>query len=294
MQKYKTCKILFISLTIFIMTFSLSSKSHEKTVLLFAPISLSEVIKELINSYKILQNNIKIKSVFMGTSKLVMQVKNGVNPDLFISANEEWMDYLEKKQIILKKFRKDYLYNSLVVITNKESSVNAFVNITELENAFLKSKTKISLAMTNSIPAGMYAKEFLVNVGVWENIKKKYVESPNVRAALNYVARNELEFGIVYKTEVVKKNVTETYGTENETHAHTVSVTGKRAETVSNSVTETYSDTMTQNITGAVTETYSSTMTQNVTGNVSETYSGSQSTQVSGNIDIDGARIDLN
>ena len=206
MQKYKTCKILFISLTIFIMTFSLSSKSHEKTVLLFAPISLSEVIKELINSYKILQNNIKIKSVFMGTSKLVMQVKNGVNPDLFISANEEWMDYLEKKQIILKKFRKDYLYNSLVVITNKESSVNAFVNITELENAFLKSKTKISLAMTNSIPAGMYAKEFLVNVGVWENIKKKYVESPNVRAALNYVARNELEFGIVYKTEVVKNS----------------------------------------------------------------------------------------
>ena len=80
------------------------------------------------------------------------------------------------------------------------------------------------------------------------------------------------------KTEVVKKNVTETYGTENGTHAHTISVTGKRAETISNSVTETYSD----------------TMTQNVSGNVSETYSGSQSTQVSGNIDIDGARIDLN
>ena len=96
------------------------------------------------------------------------------------------------------------------------------------------------------------------------------------------------------KTEVVKKNVTETYGTENETHAHTISVTGKRAETVSNSVTETYSDTMTQNITGAVTETYSDTMTQNVTGNVTETYSGNQTTQVSGNVDIDGARIDLN
>ena len=80
------------------------------------------------------------------------------------------------------------------------------------------------------------------------------------------------------KNEVVKKNVTETYGTENEEHSHTISVTGKRAETVSNSVIETYSD----------------TMTQNVTGNVSETYSGNQSTQVSGNVDIDGARIDLN
>ena len=206
MQKYKICKILFISLTIFIINFSLSSKNHEKTVLLYAPISLSEVIKELINSYKNLQKNIKIKPVFMGTSKLVMQVKNGARPDLFISANLEWMDYLERKKIISKKFRKDYLSNSLVVITNKENSVNAFKNIKELENAFLKSKTKISLAMTNSIPAGMYAKDFLENVGIWKNLKKKYVESPNVRSALNYVARNELEFGIVYKTEVVENS----------------------------------------------------------------------------------------
>ena len=202
-KKFNICKILFISLAVFIMAFSLSSKSHEKTILLYAPISLSEVIKELIDSYKILQNNIKIKPVFMGTSQLVMQVKNGANPDIFISANVEWMDYLERKKMILKKFRKNYLYNSLVVITNKKNSINEFVNIQELEDAFLKSKTKISLAMTNSIPAGMYAKDFLENAGIWEKIKKKYVESTNVRTALNYVARNELEFGIVYKTEAV-------------------------------------------------------------------------------------------
>ena len=206
MQKYKICKILFISLTIFIINFSLSSKSHEKTVLLYAPISLSEVINELINSYKYLQKNINIKPVFMGTSQLVMQIKNGANPDIFISANVEWMDYLERKKIISKKFRKDFIYNSLVVITNKKNNINEFVNIQELEDAFLKSKTKISLAMTNSIPAGIYAKDFLENVGIWENLKKKYVESPNVRAELNYVARNELEFGIVYKTEVAENS----------------------------------------------------------------------------------------
>ena len=202
-KKFKICKILFISLAIFIMTFSLLSKSHERTILLYAPISLSEVIKELINSYKNLHNNIKIKPVFMGTSQLAMQIKNGANPDIFISANVEWMDYLERKKIILKKFRKNYLYNSLVVITNKKNNINEFINIKELEDAFLKSKTKISLAMTNSIPAGIYAKDFLENAGIWENIKKKYVESTNVRTALNFVARNELEFGIVYKTEAV-------------------------------------------------------------------------------------------
>ena len=100
-KKFEILKIFFISLSIFVMTFSLSSRSHEKIILLYAPISLSEVINELINSYKVSQNNIKIKPVFMGTSQLVMQVKNGANPDIFISANVEWMDYLERKKMIL-------------------------------------------------------------------------------------------------------------------------------------------------------------------------------------------------
>jgi len=80
------------------------------------------------------------------------------------------------------------------------------------------------------------------------------------------------------KTEVVKKNVTETYGTENGEHSHTISVTGKRSETVSNSVSE----------------TYKSTKTENVTGNVSETYGANQTTAITGNLDVDAARIDLN
>ena len=80
------------------------------------------------------------------------------------------------------------------------------------------------------------------------------------------------------KTEVVKKNVTETYGTENGEHSHTISVTGKRSETVSNSVTETYQD----------------TKTESVTKDVSETYGANQTTTITGNLDVDAARIDLN
>ena len=236
MQKFKICKIIIIILAIFIMTFSLSSKNHEKTVKLYAPISLSEVIKELINSYKLLQNNINIKPVFMGTSQLVMQVKNGANPDLFISANVEWMDYLERKKIILNKYRKNFLYNSLVVITNKKSSIKELKNIKELENALLTSKTKISLAMTSSIPAGMYAKDYLENVGIWEHIRKKYVESTNVRAALNYVARNDLEFGIVYKTEAVANSkVKIVYFIEGEKHkkiTYPIAALNKKKETI--------------------------------------------------------------
>ena len=60
--------------------------------------------------------------------------------------------------------------------------------------------------MTNSIPAGIYAKNYLQNMGIWKKISYNYVESINVRAALNYVIRNDLEFGIVYKTEAYSSN----------------------------------------------------------------------------------------
>jgi len=232
----KTIKILFFSLIILHLTSLLFSKNNEKSVLIYAPISLSEVIKEVINPYKTLNNEIKIKLVFMGTSNLVMQIKNGANPDIFISANEEWMDYLERKQITLKKYRKDYLYNSLVVITNKKNSLRKINNISQLENVFLKSKTKISLAMTNSIPAGIYAKNYLENTGIWEKISRKYVESINVRAALNYVARNDLEFGIVYNTEAIGNNsVKIIYFIETEKHkkiTYPISVLNDKKETI--------------------------------------------------------------
>ena len=201
------------------MTIPLSSIDNKKTVLIYAPISLSEVINEVRYSHKLFNNKIKLKVVFMGTSQLALQIKNGANPDIFISANEEWMDYLERKKIILKKYRKAYLYNSLVVITNKQNNISQFKNINELEKAFLNSKTKISLAMTNSVPAGIYAKSYLENTGIWKKIGKNYVESSHVRAALNYVARNDLEYGIVYKTEANgNKNVKIVYYLEGEKH----------------------------------------------------------------------------
>ena len=235
-QNLKLGKIFFFTLIAFIITFSLSSKNNDKTVLLYAPISLSEVINEVINSNKKLKNKIKVKPVFMGTSQLVMQIKNGASPDIFISANEEWMDYLERKKKILKEYRRNYLYNSLVVITNKENNIKKIKNVKELEKTFLNSKTKISLAMTNSIPAGIYAKNYLENTGIWKKLRNNYVESINVRVALNYVVRNDLEFGIVYKTEAIgNSKIKIVYLIEGKKHrkiTYPIAVLNKKKETM--------------------------------------------------------------
>ena len=88
------------------------------------------------------------------------------------------------------------------------------------------------------------------------------------------------------KTEVVKKNVTETYGTETGEHSHIISVTGKRAETVSNTVTETYEDAKTETVTGAVSETYKANQTTNITGTLD--------LDASAEVDVDSGVINLN
>ena len=85
---FTNLKIMFFLLVNYNFISPLSSNNHEKVILLYAPVSLSEVIKEVIYSYEALKSEIQIKPIFMGTSQLVMQVKNGARPDLFISANE--------------------------------------------------------------------------------------------------------------------------------------------------------------------------------------------------------------
>ena len=202
-KKLKINKILIFSFIVFSVINPLLSKQEKKLVLLFAPVSLSEVINEILFSYEKKRKKIVVKPVFMGTSQLVMQIKNGANPDLFISANENWMNYLEEKNLIIKKSKKTFVFNSLVVITNKKNKIEKIHNTSELRKLFINSKSKISLAMTNSIPAGIYAKSYLENIGVWNNISNKYVESINVRAALNFVARNDLDYGIVYVTDAI-------------------------------------------------------------------------------------------
>ena len=88
-KKIKINKILILSFIFIIFVNPLLSKQEERLVLLFAPVSLSEVIKEVLFSYEKKRNKIIVKAVFSGTSQLVMQIKNGANPDLFISANED-------------------------------------------------------------------------------------------------------------------------------------------------------------------------------------------------------------
>ena len=212
----KKLYILIISLN-FILGLDVYGNDYKKELLIYAPASLRTAMEEVISKYK---KNINIKTVYMGTSILALQIKNGAKPDIFISANNEWMNYLEEKKLTLKKYRINFLYNSLVIVTNKTNKNRSQIkNIEDLKVNLTQTKTKISLAMTRSVPAGIYAKSYLININLWKLIKNNVVESPNVRAAMKFVSRGDLEFGIVYKSDAIaEKKVKILYNLEKNLH----------------------------------------------------------------------------
>ena len=89
-----------IILILIIFTFFISSKIYSKnnqsSIMIFAPASLKDSLEEVLQVYQV-KNKIKTKEVYLGTAQLAQQIKNGAEPDLFISANIEWMEHLEKE-----------------------------------------------------------------------------------------------------------------------------------------------------------------------------------------------------
>lgn len=189
------CFILLSSTNVF-------SKSISKELLLFCPASLRDAMQEVIGIYKHRKKNIRIVPVFLGTSQLAKQIYNGAAPDIFISANKEWMDFLEAKGLIIKNYRRNYLSNSLVVITSKNNYLKKkpFANI---EDTIKSSSTRISLALVNAVPAGIYARQALESLNLWNHVKSKIAQSSNVRTAMQFVTREDLEFAIVYKSDAI-------------------------------------------------------------------------------------------
>ncbi len=138
---------------------------------------------------------------YASSSTLAKQIENGAPADIYISANEKWMDYLEAKKMIVSASRKDLLGNHIVLIAPKDSRLD-HVRITSHFNlAGLLADGKLAMGDPSHVPAGIYGKAALENLGVWADVSKKVAGAKDVRAALVLVERAEVPLGIVYATD---------------------------------------------------------------------------------------------
>ena len=161
-----------------------------------AAASLTDAMKEIGSTYE-KESGDKLQFNFGASSLLARQIEESAPADLFLSADEAKMDALEKKGLLLPGTRRSLLSNSLVIVV-PEMRLRRRSQPSDLAKPEYK---KLALAEPQTVPAGIYAREYLQKLGIWESIKERVVPTENVRAALAAVESGNVDAGIVYKTD---------------------------------------------------------------------------------------------
>lgn len=190
---------------------SLSVGGHAiaaENITVFAAASLTNALQDIASEYE-KGNDVKIVSSFASSSTLARQIEQGAPADLFISADQQWMDYASEKKTIDTGSRVTLLGNDLVLVAPTESKPQP-VNISKTTDwkSLLKGQ-RLAVGDPDHVPAGIYAKEALQNLGAWDQLSPLMARSNSVRAALALVERNETPYGIVYGSDAIaSKKVT--------------------------------------------------------------------------------------
>jgi molybdate transport system substrate-binding protein len=166
-------------------------------ILVSAAVSLKEAFAEIAIRF---QSETKTKVVFnfAGSGELEKQIEFGAPVDVFASAGEREMDELASKGLIDPSSRGDFAENTLALIVPSNPTVSE-ISFSDLAQSQFK---KVAIGNPQTVPAGHYAQQALVNNKLWERVKDRLVLAENVRQVLEYVARGEVDAGLVYSTDV--------------------------------------------------------------------------------------------
>lgn len=180
--------------------FSSPAFSRSEPVVVFAAASIKNALDETAKQWTE-KSKTEVKSSYAASSALAKQIEAGAPADIFISADLDWMNYVDGKQLVKTSTRNNLLGNSIVLVANKDWSKGDVKIASGFPLATLLGDGRLSMADTATVPAGKYGKAALEKLGVWDSVSGKLAQAENVRAALALVGRGEAPLGIVYKTD---------------------------------------------------------------------------------------------
>lgn len=176
-----------------------AAQPADRSMLVFAAASLTDVLQEIGDAYTE-ETRQPLRFSFAASSTLARQIEMGANADVFVSADVQWMDYLQSRGLIDESSRRDVAGNRLVLVAPADSELAL-----QIEPHFPLAKAldggRLAIGDPDIVPAGRYARAALTHLGVWDDVAKRLVYADNVRTALVYVARGETPLGIVYATD---------------------------------------------------------------------------------------------
>ncbi|MBB6092145.1 molybdenum ABC transporter molybdate-binding protein [Povalibacter uvarum] len=182
-----------------------AAEQAREPLLVFAAASLTDSLQKISDAYT-QSTGVPVKLSFAASSALAKQIESGARVDVFVSADQEWMDYLDSRGFIKAGSRSDLLGNRLVLIAPGDSSAAIKLVPGAPIIAVLGERGRLAVGDPDSVPAGKYAKAALSSLGVWGALEPRLARAENVRVALSYVARGEAPLGIVYATDAAAES----------------------------------------------------------------------------------------
>ncbi len=171
----------------------------ETPVIVFAAASLKTALDAVAAAWKI--NTGKTASIaYASSGSLAKQIEQGAPADIFISADLNWMDTLEKAKLIRAETRRRLLGNKLVLIEPSDADTKLEI-VKGFDLAAATGDGKIAVCALDLGTGGIYAKEALTSLGIFASVEPKLAQADTIRNALSLVSRGEAKFGIVFATD---------------------------------------------------------------------------------------------
>lgn len=176
---------------------TLTPLANAEELIVSAAASLNNAFKEIASQFEAKHPNDKILFNFAASGTLLQQIAKGAPVDVFASADQETMNQAQQQALIVNNSRKDFTQNTLVLI----SPINSSLTIKQLADLNLNTVKRIAVGNPANVPAGRYTQEALEATNQWQALQDKFIYTQNVRQALDYVARDEVDVGFVYGSD---------------------------------------------------------------------------------------------
>lgn len=171
-------------------------------ITVFAAASLTNALNEISAQYK-KETNVEVVASYASSSTLARQIEQGAPANMFISADQQWMDFAIDKNLMVNDTRYTLLGNELVLIAPKDSKIDKVEINKQTDWKKLLDGGRLAVGDPDHVPVGIYAKEALTYLGAWETVNPLLARTNNVRSGMALVERQEAPLGIVYGSDAV-------------------------------------------------------------------------------------------
>jgi molybdate transport system substrate-binding protein len=171
-----------------------------QTLTVFAAASLTDAMKDIDKVWR-QGGHPPLRMNFAASSTLARQIEQGAPANLFASADETWMDWMQQRNLIAKDTRRDVLGNALVMVAPKDHARPVTIGAGFDLLGLLGQDGRLAVGDPSNVPAGIYAQQALTRLGLWQSVQPRLARADSVRSALLLVERGEAPAGVVYATD---------------------------------------------------------------------------------------------